>query len=121
MRAVRSVINAAGINRINQPYLSEEQVLLKALESVNMPKFINEDVCLFQNILKDIFRIQNNDIRGEVKENNSWLSLQKIIDVCKTKNMGYDQDFLGKINYLYETISVRHGLMLVGPPGGGKT
>jgi hypothetical protein len=41
MRAVSSVINAAGLFKKNfMGKISEEQILLKALKDVNMPKFL---------------------------------------------------------------------------------
>lgn len=36
-------------------------------------------------------------------------------------NLQSTQPFIDKILQLYDTIQVRHGLMLVGPTGGGKT
>ena len=57
MRAVRSVINAAGPLKEKEPDLSEEQILLrviiiiKALREVNVPKFLKDDIPLFENII----------------------------------------------------------------------
>ena len=36
-------------------------------------------------------------------------------------NLQFTESFVFKINQLYDTIQVRHGLMLVGPTGGAKT
>jgi dynein heavy chain len=56
MRAVTSVINAAGLlNQANVLGMSEEQLLLRALRDVNIPKFLSFDIPLFENIIKDLF------------------------------------------------------------------
>lgn len=46
---------------------------------------------------------------------------QAVQDSCETFNMQCTPLFLEKIQQLYELIVVRHGVMLVGNPFGGKT
>lgn len=55
MRAVRSVINAACLLKTDEPDTPEDLLLLQALRDVNVPKFLKDDIPLFENIIKDIF------------------------------------------------------------------
>ena len=55
MRAVKSVINAAGLLKRADPDMNESQFVLRALRDVNVPKFLKDDIPLFENIIMDLF------------------------------------------------------------------
>jgi len=55
MRAVKSTISAAGLLKRNDQEGNESQIILKALIDINLPKFLVQDIPLFDNIIKDLF------------------------------------------------------------------
>ncbi|XP_050357868.1 dynein axonemal heavy chain 1-like [Nymphalis io] len=115
MRAVKTVILVAG-NLIRQmPDGDERQIVLRALRDVNVPKFLADDLVLFNGIISDLFP------RVEIPIVDYGIMEQSIRNMLIKK--GYDDlyTFIFKIIQLYETTVVRHGLMLVGPAGSGKT
>ena len=115
MRAVKTVIVAAGNLKKANPDADELQLLLRALQDVNLPKFMAQDLPLFSGIMSDLFP-------GVEQPNIDYGALMKSIKgSCEELNLQPHEFFLRKNIQLYETIVVRHGLMAVGPTGGGKT
>jgi dynein heavy chain len=115
MRAVFSVIKAAGVLKGKHKEELEDKLVLKALRDVNVPKFLTNDLLLFDNIIMDLFP-------GVEKPEDNYGLLVDSLNISITERGYINHDyFVKKVYQLYDTINVRHGLMLVGPAGGGKT
>ncbi|XP_073667291.1 dynein axonemal heavy chain 1 [Tursiops truncatus] len=115
MRAVKTVISAAGNLKRENPSMDEELICLRAIRDVNVPKFLQEDLKLFSGIVSDLFPT----IKEEVTD---YGNLDEAIrKACEKNNLKDVDGFLTKCIQLYETTVVRHGLMLVGPTGSGKS
>ncbi|XP_066927305.1 dynein axonemal heavy chain 1-like isoform X2 [Clytia hemisphaerica] len=115
MRAVKTVISAAGNLKRENPDMDEELICLRAIRDVNVPKFLQDDLKLFNGIVSDLFpKIKEQPIDyGALDE-----SIRKS---CLSVNIEDVDGFVTKCIQLFETTVVRHGLMLVGPTGSGKT
>ncbi|XP_032314242.1 dynein heavy chain 1, axonemal isoform X8 [Camelus ferus] len=115
MRAVKTVISAAGNLKRENPSMNEELICLRAIRDVNVPKFLQEDLKLFSGIVSDLFPTIK-------EEETDYGILDKAIrKACEKNNLKDVDGFLTKCIQLYETMLVRHGLMLVGPTGSGKS
>ncbi|KAI9209204.1 dynein heavy chain and region D6 of dynein motor-domain-containing protein, partial [Polychytrium aggregatum] len=115
MRAVKSVISSAGNLKREQPNTPEDLILLRALCDSNLPKFLADDVPLFNGIISDLFP-------GVVNQPIDYGALlESMKKMCDKLGLQPEEPFIKKCIQLYETTIVRHGLMLVGPTGGGKT
>ncbi|MXQ83245.1 hypothetical protein E5288_WYG018809 [Bos mutus] len=115
MRAVKSVLVMAGSLKRENPDLSEDVVLIRALRDSNLPKFLTDDAILFSGIISDLFP------GVQIPEHDYGILQSTIIDVMKKKNLQPEACMVKKVIQFYETMLVRHGVMLVGPTGGGKT
>lgn len=115
MRAVKTVISAAGNLKRENPEMSEELIVLRAIRDVNVPKFLQDDLKLFRGIVSDLFpHVKEKPIDyGDLED-----SMRK---TCLKSGLEDVDGFVTKCIQLYETTVVRHGLMLVGPTGSGKT
>mgnify|MGYP000067473068 CR=1 FL=1 len=115
MRAVKTVITAAGNLKRKDPDMDERVLLLRALQDVNLPKFLAHDLPLFEGIMSDLFP-------GISRPVIDYGALLKALTFCTEQHkLQPVQKFMTKCIQLYETIVVRHGLMVVGPTGGGKS
>ena len=115
MRAVKSVLVMAGALRRSDPETSENIVLIRAMRDSNVPKFLSHDLPLFKGIIHDLFP------KVKVPEINYKELKEEIIHQLEEEHSQRPESFLEKILQLMETIKVRHGVMLVGSTGTGKT
>lgn len=116
MRAVKTVIVAAGnLKRTQGDVMAEDQIVLSAMKDVNEPKFLQADLLLFHGIVSDLFP------KTEHKAIDYGDFKAAINDACREMHLQPVDGFVTKVIQLYETTCVRHGLMLVGPTGSGKT
>ncbi|NWX92741.1 DYH1 protein, partial [Nothoprocta pentlandii] len=115
MRAVKTVISAAGNLKRENPTMDEELICLRAIRDANVPKFLQDDLKLFNGIVSDLFpQIKEEPVDYGILE-------EAIRKSCIKQNLKDVDGFVTKCIQLYETTVVRHGLMLVGPTGSGKT
>jgi dynein heavy chain len=115
MRAVKTVITCAGNLKASYPDEKEELLLYRALSDVNLPKFLAPDLPLFRGIMSDLFPSV-----GEQSVDHGDLNTALVL--CSEKRgLQPVPHFITKCVQVYEMVVVRHGMMMVGPTGGGKS
>jgi len=94
---------------------SESYLLCRTLRDMNMSKFVAEDVGLFISLINDLFPGLNPE-KAVFPEHEAAIAaeIEKAGLICHPK-------WVSKIIQLYETYLVRHGIMVVGAAGCGKT
>jgi len=94
MRAVKSTIAAAGLLKRNNINGDESEIVLKALIDINLPKFLEQDIMLFQYIISDLFP------KTKKPEKQLGLLTNSINDSIKDLNLSPIPGFVKKIYQL---------------------
>jgi dynein heavy chain 1, cytosolic len=93
----------------------ERKVLIQGACNNILPKLVAEDIEVFSTILEDVFP------GSEVTKMEVDQLKDKLEDICRQYNYTPADDWVQKILQLKMVIEMRHGIMIVGPSGVGKS
>ncbi len=116
LRNILSVLRSAGEikrNRIQDP---EEELLMSTLRDMNLSKLVAQDVPLFLSLISDLF-----PALGMPKGQDYSQLKSALATVVEQEKLIMHNLWTVKVVQLYETTLVRHGIMMVGPAGSGKS
>jgi dynein heavy chain len=117
LRNILSVLRTAGNSKRQEPPGSDEEMIMaRTLRDMNLSKFVAQDIPLFLSLLRDIFPAQTDIKKKTYKEIEG--AIRKLM---REQNLFDRPQWFIKIIQLYETSLVRHGFMVVGTVGCGKT
>lgn len=134
LRNILSVLRSLGAaKRVNNKD-SESTIVMRVLRDMNLSKLIDEDEPLFISLVTDLFPNQTlektayPDLENSISEQVDQAGLiyhppwvLKLIQVS-IQYCNLFKDYLIWVSFqLYETQRVRHGIMILGPSGTGKT
>ena len=100
MRAVKSVLVMAGSLKRENPNLQEDAVLIRAMRDSNIPKFLADDLPLFNALVNDLFPgivippVDYGVLETQIKESLVGMGLQEV------------PDFVLKVIQLFDTFAV---------------
>jgi dynein heavy chain len=116
LRNILAVLRTAGATKRDNLQASESFLLYRTLREMNLSKMVAQDVPLFLSLLADLFPNLSPPPKAEYPQLEAALK-----NAVEGNKLVYHPTWVGKVLQLYDTTLVRHGIMLVGPSGGGKT
>ena len=116
LRNILSVLRTMGATKRENVDKPESFLVYRTLRDMNLSKLVAQDVPLFLSLLVDLFPGMTPPAKGSYPDEEAILS-----EVVEKYGFVYHESWVLKVIQLLETTKVRHGIMLVGPPGGGKS
>nr|AML30862.1 axonemal inner arm dynein heavy chain 6 [Marsilea vestita] len=109
------IARAAGATKRGDPDMVEEHILMGSMRDLIMPKLIYADIPLFNALLSDLFP------GVELPQKESETLRKALEQELVAQGLQVVNDFVSKIIQMYDCMLARHGNMLVGKTGSGKT
>jgi dynein heavy chain, axonemal len=116
LRNILSVLRAAGAVKRAAPEKDENLLLMRTLRNMNLSKLVAQDTPLFLSLLNDLFP-------GHDEEGGSGNKdvAECIREYVRQEGLVHHPTWVAKVHQLDDTVAVRHGIMVIGPAGGGKS